>query len=69
MRGKRPRRQDLTLQATGTAVCWPCRPFVVKQQDIPFCYDLDTLIDVHMSFNEIIDRYGLPVFSGVFSLA
>jgi hypothetical protein len=24
---------------------------------------------VHMSFNEIIDRYGLPVFSGVFSLA
>ncbi len=44
-------------------------PFVVKQQDIPFCYDLDTLIDVHMSFNEIIDRYGLPVFSGVFSLA
>ena len=24
MRGKRPRRQVLTLQATGTAVCWPC---------------------------------------------
>jgi hypothetical protein len=44
-------------------------PFVVKQQDIPFCYDLDTLIDVHVSFKEIIERYGLPVFSGVFSLA
>jgi hypothetical protein len=44
-------------------------PFVVKQQDIPFCYDLGTLIDVHARFNDIIERYGLPVFSGVFSLA
>ncbi len=44
-------------------------PFVIKQQDIPFCYDLDTLIEVHTSFNEIIERYRLPVFSGVFSLA
>ena len=44
-------------------------PFVVKQQDIEFQYDLDTLIDVHVGFNEIINRYSLPVFSGVFSLA
>ena len=44
-------------------------PFVVKQEDIAFEYDLDTLIDVHVGFNEIIDRYQLPVFSGVFSLA
>lgn len=44
-------------------------PFVVKQQDIPFVYDLDTLIDVHVGFNKIIERYDLPVFSGVFSLA
>jgi hypothetical protein len=42
---------------------------VVKQQDIPFLYDLDTLIDVHVAFNRIIARYELPVFSGVFSLA
>ncbi len=44
-------------------------PFVVKQQDIPFLYDLDALIDVHVAFNRIIKRYELPVFSGVFSLA
>jgi hypothetical protein len=44
-------------------------PFVIKQQDIPFYYDLDTLIDVHVDFYDIIDRYQLPVFSGVFSLA
>lgn len=44
-------------------------PFVVKQQDISFEYGLDTLIDVHVGFNEIIKRYELPVFSGVFSLA
>lgn len=44
-------------------------PFVVKQQDIPFCYDLDSLIDIHLAFNDIIDKFGLPVFSGVFSLA
>ncbi|MEZ0064978.1 hypothetical protein ABIA32_000966 [Streptacidiphilus sp. MAP12-20] len=44
-------------------------PFVVKQMDIPFHYDLDGLIDVHVGFNDIIDRYELPVFSGVFSLA
>ncbi|MFC4587292.1 radical SAM protein [Sphaerisporangium corydalis] len=43
--------------------------FVVKQESIPFMYDLDELIDVHVRFNEIIDHYGLPVFSGVFSLA
>lgn len=43
--------------------------FVVKQQRIPFVYDLDGLIDVHVRFNEIIDQHGLPVFSGVFSLA
>jgi hypothetical protein len=36
---------------------------------IPFQYDLDGLIDVHVGFNDIIDRYELPVFSGVFSLA
>lgn len=44
-------------------------PFVVKQQDIPFHYDLDGLIDTHLGFNDIIRRYDLPVFSGVFSLA
>jgi hypothetical protein len=44
-------------------------PFVVKQEDIPFVYDLDTLIDVHVTFYDIIARYDLPVFSGVFSLA
>ena len=44
-------------------------PFVVKQEDIAFAYDLDTLIDVHVAFYEIIARYDLPVFSGVFSLA
>lgn len=44
-------------------------PFVVKQQDIAFCYDLDELIDVHVAFNEIIAKHRLPVFSGVFSLA
>ncbi|MFF2353990.1 hypothetical protein ACFVVL_29940 [Kitasatospora sp. NPDC058115] len=44
-------------------------PFVVKQQAIPFHYDLDGLIDVHVAFNQIIERYQLPVFSGVFSLA
>ncbi|GII77828.1 hypothetical protein Sru01_28100 [Sphaerisporangium rufum] len=43
--------------------------FVVKQQQIPFVYDLDGLIDVHVRFNEIIDEFKLPVFSGVFSLA
>ncbi len=44
-------------------------PFVVKQQAIPFQYDLNTLIDVHLDFNQLIARYELPVFSGVFSLA
>ncbi|MFI9081957.1 radical SAM protein [Streptomyces sioyaensis] len=44
-------------------------PFVVKQQSIPFMYDLDELIEVHLKFNEIIEKYGLPEFSGVFSLA
>lgn len=44
-------------------------PFVVKQQAIPFVYDLDELIDVHVSFYDIIRKYDLPVFSGVFSLA
>ncbi len=44
-------------------------PFVVKQRGIPFHYDLDGLIDVHVAFNRIITRYELPVFSGVFSLA
>ncbi|TDU04468.1 hypothetical protein EDD99_2929 [Streptomyces sp. 846.5] len=44
-------------------------PFVVKQHDIEFQYDLDTLIDVHVGFNEIIAKHDLPVFSGVFSLA
>ncbi|WP_182877985.1 hypothetical protein [Microbispora sp. H10670] len=43
--------------------------FVVKQQQIPFVYDLDELIRVHVKFNEIIEQYRLPVFSGVFSLA
>jgi hypothetical protein len=43
--------------------------FVVKQQQIPFMYGLDQLIDVHVGFNAMIERYGLPVFSGVFSLA
>lgn len=44
-------------------------PFIVKQSQIPFVYGLDELIKVHVDFNEIIDRYKLPVFSGVFSLA
>jgi hypothetical protein len=44
-------------------------PFVVKQQNIPFYYDLDGLIDVHVAFNKLIEKYELPVFSGVFSLA
>ncbi|BFV57945.1 hypothetical protein KCMC57_up30490 [Kitasatospora sp. CMC57] len=44
-------------------------PFVVKQHDITFQYDLDGLIDVHVAFNRIIERHQLPVFSGVFSLA
>jgi hypothetical protein len=44
-------------------------PFVVKQQAIPFVYDLDELIDVHLTFYEYIEKYKLPVFSGVFSLA
>jgi len=44
-------------------------PFVVKQMDIPFQFDLDELIDTHVDFNRIIERYQLPVFSGVFSLA
>jgi hypothetical protein len=44
-------------------------PFVVKQMDIPFCSDLEELIDAHVRFNDIIARYELPVFSGVFSLA
>lgn len=44
-------------------------PFVEKQKEIPFMYDLDTLIDVHVGFNELIEQYDLPVFSGVFSLA
>jgi biotin synthase-related radical SAM superfamily protein len=44
-------------------------PFVVKQMQIPFQYDLDELIDTHLAFTEIISRNSLPVFSGVFSLA
>jgi hypothetical protein len=44
-------------------------PFVVKQMKIPFVFDLDELIDTHVSFNDIIRRWDLPVFSGVFSLA
>jgi hypothetical protein len=44
-------------------------PFVVKQKAIPFMYDLDELIDVHLDFYKIIHKYDLPVFSGVFSLA
>jgi hypothetical protein len=44
-------------------------PFVISQHDIGFCYDLDGLIDVHVAFNDLINRYALPVFSGVFSLA
>ncbi|ROO82935.1 hypothetical protein EDD29_0422 [Actinocorallia herbida] len=44
-------------------------PFVVKQQDIPFQYDLDGLVNVHVGFQKIIEARGLPVFSGVFSLA
>lgn len=44
-------------------------PFVVKQEDIPFQYGLDELIDVHLGFYAIVDKYELPVFSGVFSLA
>ena len=44
-------------------------PFVMKQKEIPFVYDLDELIDVHAGFNDIIKKYDLPVFSGVFSLA
>jgi hypothetical protein len=44
-------------------------PFVVKQQAIPFVYDLDELIDVHLTFYKYIEKYKLPVFSGVFSLA
>ncbi|WP_027556303.1 hypothetical protein [Bradyrhizobium sp. Cp5.3] len=44
-------------------------PFVIKQMDIPFCYDLDELIETHARFHEIIARYEMPVFSGVFSLA
>ncbi|WP_166298070.1 hypothetical protein [Bradyrhizobium sp. 2S1] len=44
-------------------------PFVAKQMDIPFCFDLEELIDTHVRFNDIIACYELPVFSGVFSLA
>lgn len=44
-------------------------PFVVKQKSIPFMYDLDELIDVHLDFYRMIHKYNLPVFSGVFSLA
>ena len=44
-------------------------PFVRKQMDIPFMFDLDELINLHTEFNGIIDSYNLPVFSGVFSLA
>ncbi|RAZ92358.1 hypothetical protein DPM33_00020 [Mesorhizobium hawassense] len=44
-------------------------PFVVTQMNIPFWYDLEELIDAHVRFNDIIARYELPVFSGVFSLA
>ncbi|HEX8247406.1 MAG TPA: radical SAM protein [Pyrinomonadaceae bacterium] len=44
-------------------------PFVMKQMAIPFVYDLDELINVHVRFYEIIRKYNLPVFSGVFSLA
>ncbi|MDX6741749.1 hypothetical protein [Actinocorallia sp. A-T 12471] len=44
-------------------------PFVVKQQDIPFHYDIEGLVNVHLGFRRIIEAHGLPVFSGVFSLA
>ncbi|OSJ36603.1 hypothetical protein BSZ19_03440 [Bradyrhizobium japonicum] len=44
-------------------------PFVVKQMGIPFSFDLEELIDTHVRFNNIVARYELPVFSGVFSLA
>lgn len=44
-------------------------PFVVKQQSIPFQYDLDGLIDVHVAFKKLMESRGFPLFSGVFSLA
>ena len=44
-------------------------PFVVKQQSIPFVYDIDQLIDVHIEFKNQIENYDMPFFSGVFSLA
>ncbi|GLS30855.1 hypothetical protein SAMN04488498_1426 [Mesorhizobium albiziae] len=44
-------------------------PFVTKQLAIPFCLDLDELLDAHARFNVLIERHKLPVFSGVFSLA
>lgn len=44
-------------------------PFVIKQLEIPFVLTLDELIFTHIEFNKIIEKYNLPVFSGVFSLA
>ena len=44
-------------------------PFVIKQLNIPFVLSLDELIYTHIEFNKIIEKYNLPVFSGVFSLA
>ncbi|MYD46845.1 MAG: hypothetical protein F4W92_10875 [Gammaproteobacteria bacterium] len=44
-------------------------PFVSKQEKIKFYFNLDELIEMHVKFNDIIERYKLPVFSGVFSLA
>lgn len=44
-------------------------PFVIKQLEIPFVLSLDELIDTHIEFNWIINKYKLPVFSWVFSLA
>lgn len=44
-------------------------PFVVKQTRIPFEFDLQELLRMHVRFNEIVKVSGAPVFSGVFSLA
>lgn len=44
-------------------------PFVLKQARIPFLCDLDGLIAAHTKFHGILERNGIEVFSGVFSLA
>ena len=44
-------------------------PFVIKQLEIPFVLSLDELIETHIEFNSILNKYRLPVFSWVFSLA